>query len=143
MQLTSDQIQEILPHRYPFLLLDRVTDFEAGKWAEAIKCVSMGEPWTVGHFPGNTIMPGVLILEAIAQAGAVALLTDPRYAGKLAVFGGVKNARFLKRVKPGDVLELRCQITRVLAGVGLGEGTATVNGETVCTGQISFFVTDK
>ena len=143
MQLTSDQIQEILPHRHPFLLLDRVTDYEAGKWARAVKCVSAGEPYFQGHFPGNAIMPGVLILEAIAQAGAVALLTDPSYAGKLAVFGGVKSARFLRRVTPGDVLELECQITRMLAGVGLGEGTAKVNGDTVCTAQISFFVTDR
>ena len=94
MELNIQQIMEILPHRPPFLLVDRITDCEPGVKATGVKCVTMNEPFFVGHFPGNPIMPGVLILEALAQTGAVAALSLPENRGKLAIFGGVKNARF-------------------------------------------------
>ena len=106
MELNIQQIMEILPHRPPFLLVDRITECEPGVKAAGIKCVTMNEPFFVGHFPGNPIMPGVLILEALAQTGAVAALSLPENRGKLAIFGGVKNARFKQPVRPGDVLEL-------------------------------------
>ena len=94
LQLNSNEIAEILPHRYPFALVDRITDGESGAWARGIKCVSAGEPYFCGHFPQKHVMPGVLILEAMAQVGAVAILSLPENKGKIALFGGVKNARF-------------------------------------------------
>lgn len=141
MQLSNDQIRQILPHRYPFLLLDRVIGYEPGQWAKAIKCVSAGEPFFQGHFPTQSMMPGVLVLEAIAQAGAVALLTMPENQGRLAVFGGVKNARFLRRVTPGDVLELECSIIRSRGGVGIGVGVARVGDNIVCRAELTFAIT--
>lgn len=143
MTLTSDQIQAILPHRYPFLLIDRVEDYEAGKFARAVKCVTVNEPFFPGHFPGKSVMPGVLILEAMAQTGAVALLSEPENRGKIALFGGVKNARFRAPVIPGDVLELECVLTRRFGPVGIGEATAAVNGKTVCTAELSFAITEE
>lgn len=100
MELNIQQIMEILPHRPPFLLVDRITECEPGVKATGVKCVTMNEPFFVGHFPGNPIMPGVLILEALAQTGAVAALSLPENRGKLAIFGGVKNARFKQPVRP-------------------------------------------
>ena len=108
MELDSNQIAALLPHRYPFALVDRITDYEPGAWARGIKCVSVNEPFFCGHFPQKHVMPGVLILEALAQVGAVAALSLPENRGKLAIFGGIKNARFKRRVAPGDVLELEC-----------------------------------
>ncbi|MDR0838592.1 MAG: 3-hydroxyacyl-ACP dehydratase FabZ [Oscillospiraceae bacterium] len=143
MTLTSDEIQKILPHRYPFLLLDRVTEYEPGKFARAIKCVSVNEPFFQGHFPEYSVMPGVLILEALAQAGAIALLSPPENRGKIALFGGVKQARFRAPVTPGDVLELDCVITRMHGAIGLGEATATVNGKNVCTAELSFAIMEE
>ena len=116
MELNIQQIMEILPHRPPFLLVDRITDCEPGVKATGVKCVTMNEPFFVGHFPGNPIMPGVLILEALAQTGAVAALSLPENRGKLAIFGGVKNARFKQPVRPGDVLELSCELVEQQAG---------------------------
>ena len=107
LQLNSNEIAEILPHRYPFALVDRITDGESGVWAKGIKCVSVGEPFFCGHFPQKHVMPGVLILEALAQVGAVAILSLPENRGKIALFGGVKNARFRRKVTPGDVLEMK------------------------------------
>ena len=101
LQLNSNEIAEILPHRYPFALVDRITDGESGAWARGIKCVSAGEPYFCGHFPQKHVMPGVLILEAMAQVGAVAILSLPENKGKIALFGGVKNARFKRQVIPG------------------------------------------
>ena len=95
MELNSNQIAEILPHRYPFALVDRITDYEPGKYAKGIKCVSVNEMQFCGHFPGHHVMPGVLIIEALAQVGAIAVLTMPENKGKLAFFGGIKNARLM------------------------------------------------
>ncbi|MDR3149574.1 MAG: 3-hydroxyacyl-ACP dehydratase FabZ [Oscillospiraceae bacterium] len=142
MELTSDKIHEILPHRYPFLLIDRVTDYEAGQWAKAVKCVSVNEPQFTGHFPQKSIMPGVLIIEALAQTGGIALLADGSGKGKLAVLAGVKNAKFVKPVVPGDVMELECRILRRLSNIGIAECEAKVNGETVCQAEITFALTD-
>ena len=116
LQLNSNEIAEILPHRYPFALVDRITDGESGVWAKGIKCVSVGEPFFCGHFPQKHVMPGVLILEALAQVGAVAILSLPENRGKIALFGGVKNARFKRQVIPGDVLELECTLQAPGAG---------------------------
>ena len=140
MELNSNQIAELLPHRYPFALVDRITDFESGKWAKGIKCVSVNEQFFCGHFPQEHVMPGVLILEALAQVGAVAILSEPENKGKIVLFGGVKNARFKRKVIPGDVLEMECQLTRRKGSIGFGECKATVNGEVACTAELIFAV---
>ncbi|MDY4542546.1 MAG: 3-hydroxyacyl-ACP dehydratase FabZ [Candidatus Ventricola sp.] len=140
MQLDSNQIARILPHRYPFALVDRIVDGEEGQWARGIKCVSVNEQFFCGHFPQEHIMPGVLILEAMAQVGAVALLSLPENRGKIVLFGGVKNARFKRKVTPGDVLEMTCTLTKRRGPVGIGSCEATVNGEIVCTAELIFAV---
>ena len=140
MQLDSNQIARILPHRYPFALVDRIVDGEEGRWARGIKCVSVNEQFFCGHFPQEHIMPGVLILEAVAQVGAVALLSLPENRGKIVLFGGVKNARFKRKVTPGDVLEMTCTLTRRRGPVGIGSCEATVNGEIACTAELIFAV---
>ncbi|MBP3508452.1 3-hydroxyacyl-ACP dehydratase FabZ [Oscillibacter sp.] len=140
MELNSNQIAEILPHRYPFALVDRITDYEPGQWAKGIKCVSVGEPYFCGHFPQQHVMPGVLILEAMAQVGAIVILSLPENKGKIALFGGVKNARFKRQVIPGDVLEMECELTKRRGPVGIGTCKATVNGETACTAELIFAV---
>lgn len=140
MQLNSNQIAKILPHRYPFALVDRIVDGEEGQWARGIKCVSVNEQFFCGHFPQEHIMPGVLILEALAQVGAVVLLSLPENRGKIALFGGVKNARFKRKVTPGDVLEMTCTLVRRRGPVGIGSCEATVNGEIACTAELIFAV---
>ena len=140
LQLNSNEIADILPHRYPFALVDRITDGESGVWAKGIKCVSAGEPYFCGHFPQKHVMPGVLILEAMAQVGAVAILSLPENRGKIALFGGVKNARFRRKVTPGDVLEMECVLTKRRGPVGIGECKATVNGELACTAELTFAI---
>ena len=138
--LTIDEIKQILPHRYPFLLVDRVLDYEPGRYAEAIKCVSANEMQFLGHFPQKAVMPGVLIIEALAQTGAIALLTEEENKGKLAFFGGIKNARFKKQVVPGDVLQMRCEIITRKGPVGIGKATATVDGKTAVTAELTFAI---
>ena len=138
MQYNSDQIAQILPHRYPFALVDRIVDGEEGKWAKGIKCVTVNEPFFQGHFPQYHVMPGVLIVEAMAQVGGVALLSMPQNKGKLALFGGIKNARFRRQVTPGDVLEMTCTLTQQKGPVGIGEAQATVNGQVVATAELTF-----
>lgn len=140
--LDSNQIQEILPHRYPFLLVDRIVDMEPGKWAKGIKCISANEMQFLGHFPQKHIMPGVLIMEALAQTGAVAILSQPENKGKLVVFGGIKNCRFKAQVVPGDVLELYCELTQLRGPVGFGKVTAKVDGKIAAQGEISFAITE-
>lgn len=140
MELNSNQIQEILPHRYPFLLVDKVVDFEPGKWAKGIKCVSANEMQFMGHFPQKHVMPGVLIIEALAQTGAVAMLAEEANKGKIAFFGGIKKARFRKQVVPGDVLELYCEIIDRKGPVGIGSAVAKVNGEVAVNAELTFAI---
>lgn len=140
MELNSNQIQEILPHRWPFLLVDRITGCEPGQWARGVKCVTAAEPWFAGHFPQYHVMPGVLILEALAQVGAVAVLSKPENKGKLAFFGGVKEARFKAQVRPGDVLELECRLIKERGAIGIGEAVATVGGKVAARATITFAV---
>ena len=142
MELNSNQIQEILPHRYPFLLVDKITDMETGKWARGIKCVSANEMQFLGHFPKKHVMPGVLIMEALAQTGAVAILSEPANKGKLAVFGGIKNCRFKQQVVPGDVLELYCEMVEIRGSVGFGKAVAKVGDQIAAQGEISFVITE-
>ena len=127
--LNSEQIAALLPHRYPFALVDRILDYEPGQWAIGRKCVSRNEEFFCGHFPGQPVMPGVLILEALAQTGAVAALSVPENKGKLALFGGIKNARFRKQVTPGDVLTLHCELVEQRGPVGIGKVSAYVDGK--------------
>ncbi len=136
--LTIDEIKGILPHRYPFLLIDRIKDYAPGEFAIAEKCVTVNEPFFQGHFPEYPVMPGVLIIEALAQTGAVALLSMPENRGKLALFGGIKNARFKKQVRPGDVLELSCRLVRMHGPVGIGEAVARVNGKIAAQAELTF-----
>lgn len=143
LQLNSNEIAEILPHRYHFALVDRIVDGEPGVWARGIKCVSVNEMHFCGHFPQQHLMPGVLILEALAQVGAVAVLSLPENRGRLAVFGGIKNARFKRQVIPGDVLELECRMVRQKGSVGVGEAKATVNGQTAAVAELTFALTDS
>ena len=140
LQLNSNEIAEILPHRYPFALVDRITDGESGVWAKGIKCVSVGEPFFCGHFPQKHVMPGVLLLEALAQVGAVAILCLEENKGKLAFFGGVRNARFRRQVVPGDVLELECELTRRMGPVGIGKAVARVNGQVAAEAELTFAI---
>ncbi|MBO5387151.1 MAG: 3-hydroxyacyl-ACP dehydratase FabZ [Lachnospiraceae bacterium] len=140
MELNSNQIQEIIPHRYPFLLVDRITDFEPGKFAKGIKCVSANEMQFCGHFPQQHVMPGVLIVEALAQVGAVAILSEEENKGKVAFFGGIKNARFKKQVIPGDVLELECELTARKGPIGYGNAVAKVDGKIAVTAELTFAI---
>ena len=139
-ELDSNQIQEILPHRWPFLLVDRITGYAPGQWAKGVKCVTVNEPFFCGHFPQHHVMPGVLILEALAQVGGVAVLALPENRGKLAFLGRVKDARFKRQVVPGDVVELECRLTRQKGPIGVGECTARVDGETAVTAELTFAI---
>lgn len=143
MELNIDQIEQLLPHRYPFLLVDKITQCVPGQMARGVKCVTANEPFFQGHFPGFKVMPGVLIVEALAQVGAVAILTEEGSQGKLALFGGIKNARFKQQVRPGDVLELECELTTRRGPVGFGTATAKVNGKTACKAELTFALTDR
>lgn len=136
--LDIGQIEAILPHRYPFLMVDRVSDHEPGSWARGYKCVSANESYFAGHFPEQKVMPGALIIEALAQMGAIAILSAPEDRGKLALFSGIRQARFLRPVVPGDVLTLDCRITRRRGPIGMGTAVAAVNGETVCDAELIF-----
>ena len=138
MQYNSNEIAQIMPHRYPFALVDKIVDGEEGKWAKGIKCVTVNEPFFQGHFPQYHVMPGVLIVEAMAQVGGVALLSMPENKGKLALFGGIKNARFRRQVTPGDVLEIECTLTKQKGPVGIGEAKATVDGQVAATAELTF-----
>ncbi|MEO8290319.1 MAG: 3-hydroxyacyl-ACP dehydratase FabZ [Gaiellaceae bacterium] len=136
------QIEEILPHRDPFLFLDEIVELEPGARAVARKRVREDEWFLTGHFPGRPIMPGVIIVEAMAQTGAVAVLADEANRGKLALFAGIDDVRFKRMVLPGDELELTCELERVRGPVGRGKATATVDGELAARGTLTFAVTD-
>ncbi|WP_456277477.1 3-hydroxyacyl-ACP dehydratase FabZ [Bacillus sp. AK128] len=141
--LDINQIKEIIPHRYPFLLVDKVLEMEEGKRAVGLKNVTANEEFFVGHFPDYPVMPGVLIVEALAQVGAVAMLSKEENKGRLAFFAGIDNCRFKKQVIPGDQLRLEVEITRLKGPVGKGKATATVDGELVCEAEIMFALGEK
>lgn len=134
------EIMEIIPHRYPFLLLDRVDELEEGKRVVAIKNVSGNEPFFQGHFPGEPVMPGVLICEAMAQAGAVALLSLEQFKGKIAYFGAMDKVRFRQKVVPGDVLRLEVELEKIKSVAGTGNGIAYVGDKKVAEAKMTFMV---
>ena len=141
--LDAVAIQKIIPHRHPFLLVDRVIEIEYGVRAVGIKQVSMGEPFFQGHFPDYPVMPGVLIIEALAQVGAVALLGSDEHRGKIALFAGLDGVRFRRQVRPGDSLRLETEIGRMRRGIGKGTGRATVDGELAAEGELTFAIVDR
>jgi 3-hydroxyacyl-[acyl-carrier-protein] dehydratase len=140
--LDAQQIQAIIPHRYPFLLVDRIIEIEYGVRAVGIKNVSINEPFFQGHFPNYPVMPGVLIVEALAQVGAVSLLGTDENKGKMAFFAGIDGVRFKRQVRPGDTLTLEVEIGRMRRGVGSGTAKATVDGELAVRGELMFAVAD-
>ncbi len=137
---TTQEIMEILPHRHPFLLIDTIEELEPGKRAVGKKCVTFSEPYFAGHFPGNPVMPGVLIIEALAQTGAVAILSLPENRGKTAYFAGIDKAKFKQMVRPGEVLTLETQIIRTKGPIGVGEAVATVDGKLVAKAELTFAI---
>ncbi|AUJ29370.1 MAG: 3-hydroxyacyl-ACP dehydratase FabZ [Liquorilactobacillus hordei] len=140
MVLDVTEIQKIIPHRYPMLLIDRVDELVPGESAIARRNVTAHEEVFNGHFPGNPVMPGVLIIEALAQTGAVALLSLPEFKGKTAYFGGIKNAKFRKVVRPGDTMILEVKLDKIRNNVGLGKALATVDGQKVCSAELTFMI---
>lgn len=140
MWYDSDEIARILPHRYPFALVDRIVDGEPGVWARGIKCVTVNEPFFQGHFPQKHVMPGVLLIEAMAQVGGVAILSLPENRGKLAYLGRVRDARFKRQVVPGDVVEMECTLTKRRGPVGVGTCRATVNGQEAASAELTFAI---
>jgi 3-hydroxyacyl-[acyl-carrier-protein] dehydratase len=138
--LSSREIQEIIPHRFPMLMVDKIVELEPGQRAVGIKNVSGNEPFFAGHFPGYPVMPGVLIIEAMAQVGAVALLGMPENKGKIAFFAGVDEVRFKRQVVPGDTLRLEVTLTRVRGPIGQGTGEAIVDGQLACRGSFMFAI---
>ena len=138
--MTQEEIKEIIPHRDPFLLIDTIEEMEPGKRVVATKLMKPDEFWFKGHFPEYPVVPGVLMLEMMAQAGAVAMLALPENKGKLGFFGGVKEAKFRRQVVPGDLLRIEVEIIKVKGPVGVGSGIATVNGEKAVSAEITFAI---
>lgn len=141
--LNIDQIKELIPHRYPFLLVDRIIELEEGKRAKGIKNVSVNEPFFQGHFPEYPIMPGVLIIEAMAQVGCVAMMSVDENRGKLGVFAGIDKVRFKKEVRPGDTLTMEVEMISIRRNIGKALAKAFVNGELVCSGELMFALVEK
>lgn len=141
--LDINEIKDIIPHRYPFLLVDRILEVEEGQRAVGIKNVTANEEFFNGHFPEFPVMPGVLIVEALAQVGAVAMLKKEENRGRLAFFAGIDNCRFKRQVVPGDQLRLEVEMTRVRGSIGKGKGVATVNGEVACELEMTFALGEK
>lgn len=138
LPLDSVAIRKIIPHRYPFLLIDRITELEPGERAVGIKNVTANESFFEGHFPEYPVMPGVLIVEAIAQVGAVGMLAQPDMEGKIALFAGIDRIRFKQQVKPGDTLHIEVTLGKVRRSIGTGSGVATVDGKVACEGEFMF-----
>lgn len=142
MELNIEQIQEILPHRYPFLLVDKVIELEPGQRAVGIKNVTMNENYFQGHFPGKPVMPGVLQVEALAQTGAIAVLSLKEYKGKIVYFGGIDKLRFKQKVVPGDILRLEVELIKRRGPIGIAKAVATVDGKVAVQGEITFAIGD-
>ena len=142
LALTRAQIEELIPHRPPFLLLDEVVDLVPGERCHARRTVRDDDWWFAGHFPGNPVMPGVLIVEALAQAGVVTALSHPANEGKLILFAGIDKVRFKRVVVPGDTLDLKVEVTMARSSVGRGKVVATVGGDMACRGELMFALTD-
>jgi 3-hydroxyacyl-[acyl-carrier-protein] dehydratase len=138
VMLDSSEIQKIIPHRYPFLLVDRIIELEEGKRGVGIKNVTMNEPFFQGHFPRLPVMPGVLIVESLAQVGAVVLLKMPEYAGKIVFFAGIDKVRFRRQVVPGDVLRLEVELVKIRGAVGKAKAAAYVGEELAAEGELMF-----
>ena len=140
MKLTTKEIMEIIPHRQPFLLIDTIEELEPGIRAVGKKCVSYNEPYFAGHFPQEPVMPGVLTIEALAQVGAVAILSLEENKGKTAYFGGINKCRFRGKIVPGDKVRLETKIIKVKGPMGIGEATASVDGKTVVKAELTFMI---
>ena len=140
MELNIDQIEKLLPHRYPFLLVDKIVECVPGQSAVGRKCVTANEPFFQGHFPGFKVMPGVLIIEALAQVGAVAILSVEENKGKIAYFGGINKCKFKGKIVPGDKVRLETRIIKQKGPVGVGEAIASVDGKTVVSAELTFMV---
>jgi 3-hydroxyacyl-[acyl-carrier-protein] dehydratase len=140
--LTNLEIRDIIPHRYPFLLVDKIIEIDPGKKAVGIKNVTANEPFFQGHFPDYPVMPGVLIVEALAQTGCTAILMQEENKGKLALFTGIENMKFRKQVFPGDTLRLEAEVIAFKMGMGKAKVIATVDGQTAAEGVIKFAITD-
>lgn len=138
--LSAKEIMEIIPHRQPFMLLDTIEELEPGVKAVAKKCVSYNEPYFAGHFPAEPVMPGVLIVEALAQTGAVAILSQPEFKGKTAYFAAINSAKFKGKVTPGDVLTLETEIIKVKGPIGVGSAKAYVDGKLVTKAELTFAI---
>lgn len=141
--LNNIEIQQIIPHRYPFLLVDKILEVEAGKKAIGIKNVTINEPFFQGHFPGNPIMPGVLMVEAMAQVGAVAMMSLEENKGKLGVFAGIDEVRFKRQVVPGDTLRMEVEMITLRRNIGKAQATAYVGDEVACKGILTFALIDQ
>jgi 3-hydroxyacyl-[acyl-carrier-protein] dehydratase len=137
------EIRDLIPHRYPFLLVDRIEEIEPGVRAVGLKNVTQNEPFFQGHFPDYPVMPGVLIIEAMAQVGAVGVMAGGKHRDRLALFAGIDGVRFRRQVLPGDILKMEVEITRLKGSVGRGKGSATVDGERVCEAELMFAFADR
>lgn len=141
--LNIDQIKELIPHRYPFLLVDKIVELEEGKRAVGVKNVTVNEPFFQGHFPEYPLMPGVLIVEAMAQVGAVAMMSIEENKGKLGVFAGIDKVRFKREVRPGDILTMEVEMTSLRRNIGKATAKAYVGEDLVCSGELMFALVQK